>query len=1171
MKWIWLKVVKRQGILTRAKLWLTFAFLSIVSISMVSSQNPLSNLKCVTLNPTGDTQLLDSLLIDAQSIAVSPQIEFKFDPSNSTINFKPNTQEETSSMIKVCFRTLPFNLQKSIFRQSLDLYDSTALFKQKSQENPMLAFKKEEIFSTPNIQKSGSLTRGISFGNAQSLNVNSIFNFQMEGKLSEKLNIRADITDQNIPFQPAGNTLQLREFDNVILEVYNEKFSLMTGDLLLRDASSNFLRYNKNVQGGQFRIDYQLGESMTASSRLAVSSAKGQFADITVQSQEGVQGPYQLFGPNGQKFVIVLANSEQVYVDGRLLVRGFSNDYIVDYNLGEITFNPNVPITEFTRIRVTFEYSDQNYSRSIINAAQQLNFKKTSIEFSYYKEQDNKNKPLSFQLTNDDKLQMSLAGDDNLPVPISGASPSDFVSTAVLYEQRDTVDLDGNTQVIYVASQDSIENLFRVIFSDVGIGNGDYQQLATDVNGRVFQWVSAVAGIAQANFAPVRFVPAPGRKEMLAISAKTELTDHLTAFTDLAISNQDQNLFSAIGNQDNKGWALKTGLIYSRVPIRAIRDYFFTAQMDYEYNSADFKAIDRFRPIEYDRNWSYNAKADTSGTGNHIFNTRFAVAKDKDNCLEAKLATRQKANAIDGFKTGASLKKKFGSVNFRSAYFYMKNENLIEKSNWKKWHVETYYDQMAIVPGYKVEEDRNEVAAPNADSLTRTAMNFTAHRFYVRNRDDLKTKFRIEYILRENRAIAGGELVSYSKTKTTNLNIQTPSGRANQLALTFTHRDIQYTEAFTEMENGNFILGRLHWQSDMAKRHIRMNMTYNTSSSREILRGFIFVEVTPGEGTHTWRDLNGNGLQEVTEFFEAINFDERNYIKVFVPTSDMIDAFSTIFTANMTMQLPRIWSRETGVKRLLSKFQNQFNVNINKKSTNDDFSSRFNPFDLDISNDDLIFTRDLIRNTLFYNRSSRGFGGDVFYLLSHDKQLNQKGVDSRSNREFGAHLRYNVNREITLQWAWRNGLKRNISQFQQDRSYLIATNSFSPGMIWQPENNLRVSLIYNYKIKINQETELDEEFSKINTVILEGRWSGGVKNSLNASVSYTSILYEGDLNTAVSYELLEALQPGTNFTWRLNYVQKLASGLQLSVGYEGRKSGNQRLIQLGRMQVTALF
>lgn len=93
---------------------------------------------------------------------------------------------------------------------------------------------REELFPSTNLYKSGSLTRGISFGNTQNVFVNSALNLQLEGAISDNLNIRASITDQIVPFQAEGNTQQIQDFDNVLIELYNDDFSLAAGDVVLQ-------------------------------------------------------------------------------------------------------------------------------------------------------------------------------------------------------------------------------------------------------------------------------------------------------------------------------------------------------------------------------------------------------------------------------------------------------------------------------------------------------------------------------------------------------------------------------------------------------------------------------------------------------------------------------------------------------------------------------------------------------------------------------------------------------------------------------------------------------------------------------------------------------------------------------------------------------------------------
>jgi hypothetical protein len=90
------------------------------------------------------------------------------------------------------------------------------------------------------------------------------------------------------------------------------------------------------------------------------------------------------------------------------------------------------------------------------------------------------------------------------------------------------------------------------------------------------------------------------------------------------------------------------------------------------------------------------------------------------------------------------------------------------------------------------------------------------------------------------------------------------------------------------------------------------------------------------------------------------------------------------------------------------------------------------------------------------------------------------------------------------------------------------------------------------------------------------------RRTINSNIKYINILVKNfnidatrpeltSVGSPIGYEMLEALQPGDNFTWNINWLEKLSNGLQLSFNYEGRKAGVNKVVHIGRMQVSALF
>lgn len=1117
--------------------------------------------------------LLDSLSVLEESIRLLDNTkrayQYSYDINSGMLKI-PLDSEELPDSLQVCYRTFPYSFHHTFSKRTLlNDYDSTAMFRDtRVKAIPSFDFR-EELFPSNNLQKSGSLTRGVSFGNTQNVFVNSSLNLQMNGELAENLSIRASITDQNVPFQPDGNTQQLQDFDNVLVELYNENFNLAAGDVVLQQRRSEFLRYYKNVQGAQFTTNYSIGDKWKASTQAAASVAKGKFASILLEISEGTLGPYRIPGPQNETFVIIMANSERVFLDGRQLERGFNNDYVIDYNQGEITFTPRILITQYSRVRIDYEYAERNFTRSILTANHIQETEKVSFYMNFYQEKDNRNRPLFFEFSDSDKQLLASVGDDLGQASIPRVDSVPFDPNRILYRRVIDTDVEGNVIQYFEFSKDPEVAHFAVGFSEVGQRNGDYirkQQLA---NGSVFEYVPPSNGIHQGNFTILTPLPAPNKRQMFTTGTRIKLSSHEQVYTEMAFSNTDLNLFSPLENEDNKGFAIKSGVISENRVLGKLKGYKFKALTEIEYNSTNFNFIDRLRFVEFDRDWSLKPEYVKKPGNERIFVTQVELEKDRDNAISYRLNFRNRGDLLTGTQHLAKWNQQLGDRFFVKNDLFLLNSNIRElDSEWFRYTGDVAYRSKILVPGYRLTADRNSVRNIEMDSVVSTAMNFLEQTFYLKSNDTLPYSFLADASWRQDRFPVNGELVPDTEAFSTNYALQRKFGQ-HDVRGTFTYRKLTFLRT-SGVETT--VLGKLDYTGSIAKGNFRNELSYALGNGREFRREFIFLPVPTGEGTHAWRDDNGDGIQQLNEFYLAINPEEKSFIKVFVPTTEFIQAFTTIFNYRINAKFPDDWKTESGLKQFLQKFSNTSSLSIEKKITSDNFWNRINPFIGSVPDQDLVSVRQLIRSTFFYNRSSAKYGFDLSFFDSQNKQLLGGGFDEIAQKDWRLNSRYNFNSLLNFKFSIQVGDRIAASDFLDNRNYQIRQKGLGPDFAWQPSSLFRTTATYQYTEKVNISNPEFKEQADLHQVSLDFRYAKAIKTTLVANFKYVHIRYNGLPNSPTGYEMLQALTVGNNLTWTFNWLQKIGEGLQMNMVYEGRNSeGLGRLVHLGRMQVTALF
>ncbi len=335
--------------------WLLLIF-CLFGPMLLAQQHPLANWRKKQIALKADTLLLDSLPIIPQSLVLTdpangkkiPNYFFKINYNQLIVqdSLSPADQAtlkgffDKKALLEIQYRVFPYDLQQPV--RHLD-----TLLIAKDYEGDYIGFdytpnknsnNAPNLFSNRGLQYSGSFARGLSFGNSQNLVLNSRFNLQLSGKLGEDTEILAALTDENIPLQAEGNTQQLQEFDKIFIQIKRKSARLVAGDYDLINRDAYFMKYFKRLQGATFSTERAVFKKGLLETKGSFAISSGQFARNTIPPQEGNQGPYKLQGNGGEQFIIVLAGTERVYLDGQLMRRGIEEDYIIDYNRGELSF-----------------------------------------------------------------------------------------------------------------------------------------------------------------------------------------------------------------------------------------------------------------------------------------------------------------------------------------------------------------------------------------------------------------------------------------------------------------------------------------------------------------------------------------------------------------------------------------------------------------------------------------------------------------------------------------------------------------------------------------------------------------------------------------------------------------------------------------------------------------
>jgi hypothetical protein len=1178
-------------------------------------------------------------------------------PSSRSLLFPMNAAAGIRHTLTLTYTALPLNLKTSYTRHELEtpaLNDSLRALIDSSKQGL------REISSTSadtahadilnNFQKSGSISRGFQVGSNRDLGLTSGFNLQFSGDVAKDVNITGALTEEQTPIQPEGTTQTLNEIDNIFIRIKaGQHFTSTLGDFTLdlnspadptrlafhsttndtlkthsidsshtSQSPSNIIPVISNVQDEAFKAFSKstldvisrklIGAEATAqfnegSVTIAGGAPRGEFTTNTIQGQEAYQGPYNLVGKNGEPAILIVAGTEHVYVDGVLQTRGEQNDYIIDYALDQVTFQPRRLITSDSRIVIDFEYSDQQYNKSLFaaNVKGQLLDGALKVSTTYLREGDNQDAPLDLSLSDSDQNILANAG----------ADPSKATKSAVTYAGVDAngralgsysvadTTVAGKAIVFYrYAPLDSVNALYNIAFGYAGTGKGSYVRLAIGQ----FQF----AGPGLGDYDTLAYLPLPELHQVMAVSSSLRITNNFGLTGEYAESILDPNRFANIPSIS--GNAYHFGALFAdTIPIFGYTEFRAT-----ERNlGAQFTPIDRIQDAEFERQYGNDMQTPNSYastlpvTGELNREADLTIHPVRPLILEGGFGSLEEPQLqfVSSRLFGhAELLEDSGMLPHAAItieHLPTHDSSILEQAQWDRQFgeisktVKLGADGLTLGLKYAHEQKQAtpfDTIGLAADSMTLNSFEYRSITPIASLRLGPKVTISGSYEVRSDDSVRNGLLTPISEAHTSHITAAIFGIGGFSTNIDLTVRDKRYTDSTSYAVNGgnqSTLLLRFEPRYTLANRGISAEALYEISNQRAAQLQRVFVPVPQGLGTYYYvGDLNHDGKADPNDFAPAVFADQGDYVLITVPTTQLFP--TTDLKSNFRLHIdPRnLFSLQNPTNLLqtaLANINSESYIKIEETSTDT------------VPSDIYFFRLSHFRNDSTTINGTMEIGQDFNIMENNaDESYRLHYLERESAAQYNTGLEHSFQAERSIRGRFRPSF-----EFSNETTITSSTDqSGGDSLSVNPPHNtssLGISTDWSYHpigskfdfgavaafsravehIYDPEVTALTDAFTFRTSYALETRTRIRAqieRDELNLSALPSDII-------SLPYALTQGKAVGETWVWSLALDYQFGSGIVATIAYDGRNeasdllgtSGQRVTINNARAEVRANF
>ncbi len=1084
--------------------------------------------------------------------------EYKYDITKNSFSLDDTLSYSFFDTITVSYQSYLLKLRKNYKHRSLvkafdkNLTDTISIVKSES-----IDLSSKGLFGRK-LQSSGTLLRGFSLGTNKDMTVNSGLRLQLSGKISDDIEIVAALTDENTPIQPEGNTERLEELDKVFIEIKHKNISGVFGDYNYSTKIGEFGRVDRKLQGVLGKVSFE-----NYGGGFSFASSRGKFNSMQINGIDGVQGAYRLSGADNENDIIVIAGSEKVYLDGKLLKRGENNDYTIEYSNGELTFTPKVVITSLSRIIVDFEYTSRQYERNVLGANANGSFfnNKLKIQINAFQEGDNRNSPIDISLSKTDKEILRNSGDNSLLASTSGVIKIADDSLGI-YSKRDTV-INGEEFSYYIYNPGAENAKFNISFSFVGPNMGDYNRAS--IGNYVF------VGIGNGSYMPIRILPLPEVNQVGNIVLNYSPIDEINLNLEFAASSYDRNTFSNKDDNDNNGFARTVNLNIKPLDISINKTNFgkVSATFKDRYKDEHFKSIDRINEIEFDRNYNTSYSVGNEETLREL-KINYSPVKDFDITGQYGLLKRG-AN----FESERILSKfninNFENINLMYDYDFVSTTSVNQKSNWLRQNGNISYNIWKVQPGIEFRSENKNENLISSDSLLSSSIKFYEYSPYLLLPISKGFSISTKYSFTNEKVPFQGKLQDESKTyaHTYSLNYRELKELNSSIDISF--RKKKYSDLFASKGFGDNESVQIRAQNKIRlfNRLFEGNIFYQTASERSAKLERVFVRVPKGTGGYSYiGDTNENGIAEESEFIHDPY--EGDFILTTVPTDELFPVIDLKLNTRLKLDFGKYFKKTNLITSVLNVLISEtiYRIEENSRVSQPEkiYLLDFNYF-LDDSTTIRgfnYFQQDL---HLFKNKRDLSFR----LRFTERNSLNQfsNGIEETYLKERSLKIKFRMVKELNNETEFINEIENVAAPISTNRSRQTVSNSISSNFSYRPYSNFELGFLFNVG-------RLQDNYPEKPTIIDENKISVRFtlsllkKGRLRVEIERTELLANTSKNI-IPFEITNGNLIGKNYIWRANFDYRFSSNLQTNINYSGRLQGKGKVVNIFTAEARAYF